>query len=181
MKTGTAQDLVLFLMNQDKGKLFDLTEHKEKRSLNSNSYYWALVGKVAQKTHISSNVIHNQNLRDLGLIWRINDEVIPVYLPDTENAEKEALNATTYHIKPTSQVKEGKDGKMFRCYVMLRGSSTFNVEEMSALLDLMIQEAKAQGIETMTPSELAHMRELERNAIKKNKGRGNNAESQTSG
>ena len=176
MKTGTAQDLVLFLMNQEKGKLFDLTEHKEKRSLNSNSYYWALVGKVAQKTHISSNVIHNQNLRDLGLIWRINDEVIPVYLPDTENAEKEALNATTYHIKPTSQVKEGKDGKMFRCYVMLRGSSTFNVEEMSALLDLMIQEAKAQGIETMTPSELQHLRELERNA-QKNKGRGNHAES----
>lgn len=176
MKTGKPNDLVLFLMNQDKEKLFDLTEHKEKRSINSNSYYWALVGKVAQKTHISSNVIHNQNLRDLGLIWRINGGVIPIYLPDTEEAEKEALNASTYHVKPTSQVKEGKNGKMFRCYVMLRGSSTFNTEEMSALLDLMIQEAKAQGIETMTPAELAHMRELERNA-QKNKGRGDHSES----
>lgn len=180
MKTGKAQDLILFLMNVDRNSMWDLSEHKEKRSLNSNSYYWALVGKVAQKTHISSNVIHNQNLRDLGLIWRINDELVPIYLPDTENAEKEALNATTYHIKPTSQVKEGKDGKMFRCYVMLRGSSTFNTEEMSALLDLMIQEAKAQGIETMTPAELAHMRELEKNAIEKNKGRGDYAESKTS-
>ena len=181
MKTGKAQDLILYLMNVDRNSMWDLSEHKEKRSMNQNSYYWKLCGEVAKLTRVSTNVIHNQNLRDLGLIWRINDEVIPVYLPDTENAEKEALNATTYHIKPTSQVKEGKDGKMFRCYVMLRGSSTFNVEEMSALLDLMIQEAKTQGIETMTPSELAHMRELERNAIKKNKGRGNNAESQTSG
>lgn len=177
MKTGKAQDLILFLMNVDRNSMWDLSEHKEKRSLNQNSYYWKLCGEVAKRTGISTNVIHNQNLRDLGLVWRINDEVVPIYLPDTENAEKEALNATTYHIKPTSQVKEGKDGKMFRCYVMLRGSSTFNVEEMSALLSLMVQEAKAQDIETLTPSELAHMRELEKNAIEKNKGRGDHAKS----
>lgn len=176
MKTGKANDLVLFLMNQDKEKLWDLSEHKERRSLNQNSYYWKLCGEVAKKSGVSSSVIHNQNLRDLGLLWRINDEVVPIYLPDTENAEKEALNATTYHIKPTSQVKEGKGGKMFRCYVMLRGSSTFNVEEMSALLNLMVQEAKAQEIETLTPSELAHMRELEKNA-EKNKGGSDHAAS----
>ncbi len=176
MKTGKAQDLILFLMNVDRNSMWDLSEHKEKRSLNQNSYYWKLCGEVAKKTGISTNVIHNQNLRDLGLIWRINDELVPIYLPDTENAEKEALNATTYHIKPTSQVKEGKDGKMFRCYVMLRGSSTFNVEEMSALLSLMVQEAKAQDIETMTPAELAHMKELEKNA-QAHKSGGNHTES----
>lgn len=44
---------------------------------------------------------------------------------------------------------------------MLRGSHTFNVAEMSGLLDLMIQEAEAQGIETITPDELAHIREME--------------------
>lgn len=173
---GNANELMMFLMNADKSKIWDLKEHKEKRSLNQNSYYWKLCEEVSKITRVHINVIHNQNLRDLGLLWRINGEVIPVYLPDTDEAEKEALNATTYHIKPTSQVKEGRDGKPWRCYVMLRGSSTFNTEEMGALLDLIIQEAKAQGIETMTPSEIAHMRELERNA-QKNKGRGNNAES----
>lgn len=175
-RTGKANELVLFLMTVDREKVWDLSEHKEKRSLNSNSYYWALVGKVAQKTRIPSAVIHNQNLRDLGLVWRINDELLPVYIPDTEKAENEVLNATNYHMKPTSQVKEGKDGQMYRCYVMLRGSSTFNTEEMSALLDLMIQEAKAQEIETMTPNELEHMRELERNA-QKNKSSSNTTES----
>lgn len=169
-RTGKANELVLFLMTVDREKMWDLSEHKEKRSLNSNSYYWALVGKVAQKTRIPSAVIHNQNLRDLGLVWRINDELLPVYIPDTEKAENEVLNATKYHLKPTSQVKEGKGGQMYRCYVMLRGSSTFNTDEMSALLDLMIQEAKAQGIETMTPNELEHMRELERNAQKDKSG-----------
>ena len=162
--TGKANDLVLFLMTAPRDTVYDLTEHKAKRSLNQNSYYWSLLGKVAQKSRVSSSEIHNQNLRDLGLVLRINDSLVPIYLPDTDEAEKTALNADTYHIKPTSKTQEGKDGKLYRCYVMLRGSSTFNTDEMSALLDLMIQEAKAQGIETMTPDELAHMREVERNA-----------------
>ena len=161
---GNARELVLFLMGVDASLMWELKEHKEKRSLSQNNYYRALLGKVAKKTRIPSAVIHNQNLRDLGLCLRINDELVPVYLPDTDEAEKTALEAETYHIKPTSSVKEGKDGKLFRCYVMLRGSSSFNTEEMAALLDLMIQEAKAQGIETKTPAELAKMREDEKNA-----------------
>lgn len=174
-KVGTANELVMFLMQADREQVWELTEHKEKRSLSQNAYYWVLVGKVAQKSGIPSSVIHNQNLRDLGLVLRINEALVPVYIPDTEKAENQALNADTYHIKPTSQVKEGKDGKMFRCYVMLRGSSTFNTDEMASLLNLMIQEAQAQGIETITPQELARIRELERNA-QKNKGRGDHAE-----
>ena len=176
-KTGKANDLVLFLMSVDRDIVWDLSEHKEKRSLSQNAYYWVLCGKVSQATRISTAAIHNQNLRDLGLVWRVNDELVPIYLPDTEEAEKVAINAETYHIKPTSKTKEGKDGKVFRCYVMLRGSSTFTTDEMSALLDLMIQEAKAQGIETITPDELEHMREIERNA-QKNKGSGNNSASE---
>lgn len=171
-QTGKPNDLVMFLMSADRDSVWDLTEHKEKRSLSQNAYYWVLCGKVAQKSGVSSSEIHNQNLRDLGLVLRINDALVPVYLPDTDEAEKQALNAETYHIKPTSRVKEGKDGKLYRCYVMLRGSSTFNTDEMSALLDLMIQEAVANDIEVMTPDEIAHMRELERNA-QKDKGHGN--------
>ena len=162
--TGKANDLVLYLMGADRDKVWDLQEHKEKRSINQNSYYWTLVGKVAQKTKISSSVIHNQNLRDLGLVMRINDALVPVYIPDTDEAEKKVLEADTYHLKPTSKTKEGNDGALYRCYVMLRGSSSFSVDEMQALLDLIIQEAKAQGIETLTPDELERMREAERSA-----------------
>lgn len=178
--TGKAADIVTYLMNAEKDKEWDLTEHKTKRSLSQNSYYWVLLGKVAQKTKIPSAEIHNRNLRDLGLVLRINDELVPVYLPDDDESEKTVLNAETYHLKPTSATKIGKNNKNYRCYVMLRGSSSFNVDEMAALLDLMIQEAKAQDIETLTPSELEHMRELERNA-QKNKGHSNNTKDKTSG
>ena len=141
-----------------------MQEHKNKRSRNQNSYYWELAGKVAEKTvkfGANINEIHNQNLRALGLRECIDGQPIPVYLPDTDEAEKTALNAEKYHLKPTSQTKEGKDGKIFRCYVMLRGSHTFNTSEMSALVDLMVQEAASVGVQTLTPTELAKIRQLE--------------------
>lgn len=178
MITGTPNDLVLFLMGADREQLYDLTEHKEKRSINQNSYYWALLGKVAQKTRVSSAEIHNRNLRDLGLVLRIDGGVVPVYLPDNDESEQIALKAETYHLKPTSETNEGKCGKLFRCYVMLRGSSSFNTEEMTALLDLMIQEAQAVGVETLTPAELARMR-LE--SAQKDKSGKHNASGKASG
>lgn len=168
--TKNTRQLVMFLMNQPPEAEWDLQEHKNKRSRNQNSYYWELAGKVAEKTvKFGSNIneIHNQNLRALGLRECIDGQPIPVYLPDTDEAEKTALNAEKYHLKPTSQTKEGKDGKMFRCYVMLRGSHTFNTSEMSALVDLMVQEAASVGVQTLTPTELAKIRQLEEQAEQK--------------
>lgn len=162
---GNKEKIVLFLMGQeDKEKLWDLSEHEEKRSKNQNSYYRKLIGELARRTKVSSNEIHNRYLRHLGLVWRVNGKVVTTYVPDTDEGERWALEAETYHIKPTSSVMVGKDGMTYRCYVVLRGSSTFTVAEFSALVDLAVQDAKEQGIETMTPAELAHLRELERRA-----------------
>ena len=163
--TGNKEKIVLFLMGQeDKEKLWDLSEHEEKRSKNQNSYYRKLIGELARRTKISSNEIHNRYLRQLGLVERVNGRMVTTYVPDTDEGERWALEAETYHIKPTSGVMMGKDGVLYRCYVVLRGSSTFTVAEFSSLVDLAVQDAKEQGIETMTPAELAHLRELERRA-----------------
>ena len=40
---------------------------------------------------------------------------------------------------------------------MLRGSSTYNTEEMSKLIDGLVSECKEQGIETLPPEELERM------------------------
>lgn len=168
--TKNTRQLMMFLMEQPPEIEWDLQEHKKKRSRSQNSYYWELAGEVAKKTvkfGANVNEIHNLNLRALGLREYVNEQPIVVYLPDTEEAEKTALNAESYHLKPTSQTREGKDGQMFRCYVMLRGSHTFNTSEMSALVDLMVQEATAVGVEVLTPMELAKIRQLEAEAEKK--------------
>ena len=39
------------------------------------------------------------------------------------------------------------------------GSSTYDSAQMSRLIDLVVQECQAQGIETKTPEELALLKE----------------------
>lgn len=52
-------------------------------------------------------------------------------VPDTEDAEKKVMQATEYHLMPTSQVRQGLDGIVYRTYKLLRGSSTYDTSEMA--------------------------------------------------
>ena len=83
-------------------------------------------------------------------------------IPDTEAAEKKVANATDYHLQPTSQVREGNDGIMYRTYKLLRGSHTYNSEEMARLIDGLIGCCKDAGIldaEIATPDEKRLLKE----------------------
>lgn len=161
--TGTSLQIIRMMTEEDPKKLWDVKEHKEKRTLNQNSLYWLYVGKIAKKTRINAARIHNENLRALCQPERIGGNIVTLYIPDTDDAEEAVLNSSTYHLRPTSETREGKDGVTYRGYILLRGSHTFDVATMSALLDMVIEEAKAQDIETISPQELERLREYERN------------------
>lgn len=161
---GRASDLVLFLMDKDidRDKIWELTEHKKKRSLNSNRYYWNLLEDLAVKTKTPKMKIHNLYLRQVGQTEKIGDKPVYILLPDNDATEEETLLASTYHLAPRRETKQGTDGITYRWYVMLKGSSDFDVEHMNMLVDLAVQDAKEQGIEVLPPDELAHIRELEK-------------------
>lgn len=157
--TGTAAELARWLFESaERDKKYDLTEHKDKRHLSQNAYYWVLIGKLAAKLHISTARLHNLMLRDCAYPMITGGKVAMRPIPDTDEAENEVLEAETYHVKPTSGILTGNDGTVFRWYVILRGSSTFNVEEMSALIDRLIPECREQGIETLPDDEIERMR-----------------------
>lgn len=162
--TGTAAQIVSFLMNADREQLWDLREHSKKRSLTQNGYYWTLVTKVASKIRRSTAYVHNQMLREHPHPFLLDGKTVLIPLPDTDEAENAAMESQTFHVKPCSQVIVGKDGQRLRTYMMIRGSSDFDTKEMSVLLDDLIQEAQAQGIETITPQELERIRNYERQA-----------------
>ena len=46
---GTAEALVKWLFNQNREKLFEVKEHKEKRTLTQNAYMWSLINEIANK------------------------------------------------------------------------------------------------------------------------------------
>ena len=134
-----------------------VTKHREKRSLDANAYYWQLIGKLAKAQNISNNYCHNVMLRRYGVLEEIDGKPMFFVIPDTDEAEKKADEAETYHIKPTSNVREGNDGKMYRTYMLLKGSSQMDTAEFSRLVSGLVDECRQCGIETLTPAELARM------------------------
>lgn len=143
---------------------WEVKEAKEKRSLSQNSYYWKLITEVARKQKRSVAYIHNTELRAARYAKWFDDQLVLVSIPDTDEAEAQVMEQTEYHLAPTNR-REGDK----RIYVMLRGSSDFTTSEMSHLLDLLIQDAQALGIETMTPDELERIRAYEYSRENKSK------------
>lgn len=137
----------------------EIKKYREKRSNDANRYYWKLVTQIADKNHVTNNFQHNMMLREYGQIDHFDGKLVQIMLPDTEEAEEKALESESVHLKPTSHTKVGDDGIRYRSYMLLKGSSEYNTKEMSRLIDGVVQEAKAMGIETLPPAELQAMKE----------------------
>ena len=155
---------------KDKPLRISVKQWRDKRSLDANAYYWVLVAKLGDKLNLSKPHLHNILLRRYGQPEVIDGKMIYLVLPDTDQGARKADEAETYHIKPTSEVKTGRNGERFRTYVMLRGSSTYSTEELAHLIDGLVSECKEAGIETATPEELSRMLELYE-ANRKRKGK----------
>lgn len=134
-----------------------LKKWRKKRSLDANAYYWVLLTQLAQKSSVTNNYLHNIMLRQYGQIEIIGDKAVYVIIPDSEEAMKRIDEEETYHLKPTSQVKTGKDGIEYRTYMLLRGSSSYGTDEMSRLIEGLVQECKEQEIETLSKQEIERM------------------------
>lgn len=146
---------VLSLFDDLNGEDVDLNvkKYRKGRGLSANALYWASLAQLAHKLGVSNAYLHNVMLRRYGQPERFEDQVVYIMLPDTEEAEKKALEADTYHLRPTSQTKPGKDGLTYRAYMLMRGSSTYNTEEFSRLLDGLLDSCREMGIHIMTGRE----------------------------
>ena len=137
-----------------------LSEHKKGRSLNANAYYWSLNDKLAKFLRISRNYCHNVMLRRYGTLMMVDDSPVYLLIPDTDEAQRKADEAETFHVKPTSNVRTGKDGKMYRTYMLLKGSHEYDTAEMAALISGLRDECTNVGIPVETPDEIANLLSL---------------------
>lgn len=176
--TGKALDIVTFLMGDgiDKNVLWELTQHREKRSLDSNAYFHVLCDKLRQKLNISMARCKNQLIADYGQIFYIDDSPM-IY--KTNAPEDYMLELETIHTKCVKVTEE--NGKPVYFYRVYRGSSTYNTAEMSQLIKGTIQECEQQDITTATPDEIAHMAALwEQKYERKNKSNLDSTENKAS-
>ena len=140
----------------------EIKKYRKKRSLDANSYYWTLIQKICRVIGLSKFECHNRMLSLYGKLEIINGEFVKALIPDTEEASKIVENSMYYHLQSTTEVEINEDGIPMRTYYLLRGSHSYNTEEMSDLIKGVIQECRDANIpdrEIATPDEQRILKE----------------------
>lgn len=128
---------------------YEITKAKKRRSLDANAYFFVLVGKIAAATGIPKTEIYRNAVREIGG----NSDVVCVLEQAADSLcsgwERNGLGWQT----------ERMPSKIPGCVnvILYYGSSTYDTATMSRLIDHVVEDAKALGIETLPPDKLAAM------------------------
>ena len=142
--------LLEFVNSLEEDKTYEITidKEKKKRSNDANAYYWQLIGQLSAKLKIPPQEIYKTHIKDVGG----NYEIVPI----REDAVETWIKA--WSSKGIGWVSESIGESKLRGFmnvICFYGSSVYDTRQMSRLIELCVQDCKEQGIETMTPAELA--------------------------
>lgn len=136
---GSPGYIALHLHELDPDKTYEIREVKRRRSLTQNAYYWTLLGKLAAKLGMPDSEVHMHMLREWGSseCFELSFEVEP-----------------NDWFRYFDVLYETPGGRVVRAY---KGSSEMDAAEFTRLIGGMREECEAQGIEVLTPREIAAM------------------------
>lgn len=130
----------------DKDVSVEIKQYREKRSLDANAYCWTLIDKIAAVMHLDKEEVYREAIRAIGG----NSTIVCV-----QEIAVDAL-CNGWRDKGIGFQTEVMPSKIKGCknVILYYGSSTYDTQQMCLLIDHVVQDAKALGIETMTPQEL---------------------------
>lgn len=132
----------------------ELTEWRERRSLSANAYFHTLARKIAEAAGESLTEAKNQLVSDYGTPETLESgRIMTVTILDSIDWRR----VESMHLHPTQAVKTLDDRRVYRAYIMMRPTHTYDTKEMARLIDGTIREAQELGIETIPPAELERM------------------------
>lgn len=151
----TARRLALELQPEIKsGRIYDceIKRHRERRSLDANAYCWVLLGKLAEVLNIPTKELYRELIRGIGG----NFEILPL--------RKDAVETfcAAWEHNGIGWVTDRTGSSKLKGYenvIAYYGSSSYDGKQMANLINLLVEECKEQGIETLPPHKLAALQE----------------------
>ena len=121
-------------------------KYRKKRSLDANAYAWVLIGKIAEKTNVSTEEVYRSAIRGLGG----NSDMVCI-----QNHAVDSL-CSGWSRNGIGWITDTMPSKLDGCtnVVLYYGSSTYDTEQMSRLINSIVQDCYALGIETKSPEEI---------------------------
>ncbi|HZK70124.1 MAG TPA: hypothetical protein VFD03_01210 [Clostridia bacterium] len=133
--------------------VLDISKLSKPKSKDANSYMWILCDKIAKKIgKTTKEDIYRSAIREVGMF-----EDVPI-----KNDEVKAKIELWTSIGDGWFAEEQRDSKL-NGYTLVRryfGSRIYDNYNMCFLVDYVVEAAEAQGIDTRTPDEIEHMKNL---------------------
>ena len=140
---GTPEEISRYLWQLDKEKIYEIKEHKQKRSLNQNSYAWKLITELGNVLRKSKEEVYFEMLKAYG-----QSEIISML----------STISPIGYFKYYEEIGTGiVNGKEFTHYKIYKGSSEYNSKEMSIFIDGIVQDCNSVGIQTMSDEEIKEL------------------------
>ena len=134
----------------DKDKQYHLTlkEVKKKRSLNANALAWKLMDKLSERIHESSVDIYKGYIKNIGGVGEFY-QMIP--------GAVKSFRRYWSNLGIGWQTDIVDEGEEYTTVIAYKGSSEFDTAQMSRLIDLIIQDCKSLGIETLDDIKIKYL------------------------
>lgn len=132
---------------KDKDYCLSIKEYKKKRSNGANAYAWEIIGKIADFLRVPPIVVYKQAIPYVPDNYEILTIRECAFQKFKENWEAQGLGWPCVLLD-----KAETPG-----YVNIRayyGSSTYDTRQFSILIDVLIQDAQALGIEVRPDDEI---------------------------
>ncbi len=145
---GTIEQIIQYLFKQDKTKKYEVKEVKKKRSINANNYFWKLLQELCELQNLDTIEEYKKRVKELGIFRRFRIETRDVKTFKIMWQDKGI--AWFCEIADTEYIGN-IEFKIINAYY---GSSSFNSKQMSRLIDGVVQDCQAVGIETKPKAEI---------------------------
>lgn len=128
---------------------YEIVKARKRRSLDANAYAWVLIDKIAAAVKMPKETVYKTAIKSIGGV----SEIVCVKDGAVDRLRK------TWERNGIGWQSETMPSKITGCtnVVLYYGSSAYDSTQMSVLIDSLIQDAKALGIETLPPERLEAM------------------------
>lgn len=123
----------------------DVTVKKyyKRRSLEANAYAWVLIGKIAEKKHLKKTEVYRNAIRDIGGV----SELVTIKKAGFRRLQEQWMkNGIGWQVDDIGSKIPG-----WTNVILYYGSSSYDTNQMSQLIDSLVQDAQSLGIETKPP------------------------------
>ena len=130
----------------------EIKKYRPKRSHDANAFMWTLLDKLSEKLNIPKLELYRESIRNIGG----NSEIVCV-----KNTAVDKLRNGWEH-NGLGWLTDTFPSKIDGCtnVILYYGSSAYDSAQMQQLINCIIQDCKAVGVQTDTPEQILEMLQL---------------------